>query len=274
MAIRARHSAAKSAHDAFGPEEHYANWQLVPGERAGPPHARTGGTTLLWSVVIVLTALVGGWATLNNFATVQEWLPREIAAMLPSSDDKAFMPAGRTAPAAALVPSPTSAEPTMKPIMLDISPTEPSTPAATAGAEPSSEEPPLTTAALPPKTDPAAAMPLGSPVADPNNPYQMRAVAVGLHPGLSQALLSRLSPNDYRNAGTAIETAIAETADSDVFYWPHKRKPDHALFQVRFVSGAPSGCRRYIVTVAKEGWLTTAPPMEKCGVPPVRPRQG
>ena len=93
----------------------------------------------------------------------------------------------------------------------------------------------------------------------------MRAVAVGLHPDLSRVLLARLSPTDYRNAGIAIQTAVAETPDSGVFVWPRQRKPELALFQVRFVPGAAPSCRRYVVTVTKDGWLTTAPPMEKCG---------
>ena len=93
----------------------------------------------------------------------------------------------------------------------------------------------------------------------------MRAVAVGLHPDLSRVLLARLSPTDYRNAGIAIQSAVAETSDSAVFVWPRQRKPELALFQVRFVPGAAQGCRRYVVTIAKDGWLTTALPMERCG---------
>src|SRR5262249_10658570 len=94
--------------------------------------------------------------------------------------------------------------------------------------------------------------------------FQVRALAVGLHPGLSHVLLARLSPTDYRNAGIAIRTALAETPDSGVYVWPRQRKPELALFRVHFVAGAAPGCRRYVVTVAKDGWLTTASPMEKC----------
>jgi len=49
-----------------------------------------------------------------------------------------------------------------------------------------------------------------------------------------------------------------------VFVWPRQRKPELALFEVRFVPGAAPHCRRYVVTVTKDGWSTTAPPMEKC----------
>jgi hypothetical protein len=46
------------------------------------------------------------------------------------------------------------------------------------------------------------------------------------------------------------------------------------LFQVRFVAGAAPGCRRYVVTVTKDGWLTTALPMEKCGPKRETPGRG
>ena len=108
------------------------------------------------------------------------------------------------------------------------------------------------------------------PTVDPSDPYQKRATAVGLHPDLSRVLLKRLSPTDYRNAGIAIQTAVAKTPDDAVFVWPRQRKPELALFQVHFVRGAAPDCRRYVVTVTKDGWSTTAPPMEKCGTNPVR----
>jgi hypothetical protein len=58
---------------------------------------------------------------------------------------------------------------------------------------------------------------------------------------------------------------VAKTPDNDVFVWPKQRKPELALFRVHFVPGAAPTCRRYVVTVTKDGWSTTAPPMEKCG---------
>ncbi len=102
-------------------------------------------------------------------------------------------------------------------------------------------------------------------VVDPNDPYQKRAEAVGLHPGLSRVLLERLSAADYRNAEYAINTAIAKTPDGTVFAWPRQRTPELALFKVHFVRGVTPDCRRYVVTVTKDGWLTTALPMERCG---------
>src|SRR5436853_484812 len=135
---------------------------------------------------------------------------------------------------------------------------------------------PPTVPALPPAataSDEPPAEPLPPPTVDPADPDQMRAVAVGLHPDLSRVLLTRLSPTDYRNARIAIQTAVAETPDSAVFVWPRQRTPELALFQVRFVPGAASSCRRYVVTITKDGWLTTAPPMEKCGPQPVPSRR-
>lgn len=108
--------------------------------------------------------------------------------------------------------------------------------------------------------------PLPPPRVDPADPYQKRAFAVGLHPELSRALLSRLSDADYRNAGIAIGKAVAETADTDKLVWPTQRAPRLALFHVHFVPGAAPDCRRYVVTVTKDGWSTTAQPMERCGV--------
>jgi len=102
---------------------------------------------------------------------------------------------------------------------------------------------------------------------DPVDPFQAKALAVGLHPGLSRVLLARLSNADYRNAGVAIKTALAETPDTAVFTWPRHRTPKRAWFQVKFVPGAAPNCRRYVVMVTMDGWLTTALPMEKCGTP-------
>ena len=65
-----------------------------------------------------------------------------------------------------------------------------------------------------------------------------------------------------------------ESPDDAVFVWPKQRKPELALFQVHFVPGAAPDCRRYVVTVTKDAWSTTALPMERCGVKPVRGKSG
>lgn len=94
-----------------------------------------------------------------------------------------------------------------------------------------------------------------------------RAEAAGLHPELSHVILARLSTADYQNAATAISRAVSHTGDDDALLWPKQRKSGQAQFKVYFVEGAAApDCRRYVVTIAKDGWAHTALPMEKCGV--------
>jgi hypothetical protein len=106
------------------------------------------------------------------------------------------------------------------------------------------------------------------------DPLAERAATAGLHPDISRALLERLSEADFKNAGVAIQKAVTQTADDAVFVWPRQRKPELALFQIHFVPGAAPDCRRYVVTVTKDAWNTTALPMERCGVKPVRGKNG
>lgn len=110
-----------------------------------------------------------------------------------------------------------------------------------------------------------AAEPLPPPTIDPKDPLQKRALAAGLHPDLSRALLSRLSKADFRNASTAISKALAENGDNDVVIWPKEAPKKGAQFEVRLVAAAAESCRRYVVTVIRDRWSTTARPMEKCG---------
>jgi hypothetical protein len=279
MRAPARRSPAKTAHDAFDADEPYAHGELLPGERIGQPLARTGGKAMLRGMVILIT-FGGGWALLSGQVTLPEWLA-EIAAVSPSTDRRVPGSVEPTRSAVATPSPPANAEPTPSPTALHALPSTPqsqaaSKAAATPDAAAPSPAPPLTTAVLPPAatgSDAPLASRLPPPTADPADPYQMRAEAVGLHPDLSRVLLARLSSTDYRNAGIAIQTAVAETPDSAVFVWPRQRKPELALFQVRFVPGAAPGCRRYVVTVTKDGWLTTAPPMERCGPQPGQPRR-
>lgn len=79
-------------------------------------------------------------------------------------------------------------------------------------------------------------------------------------------VLSALTETDFRNAGIAIKNALEQTPDGEEYLWPRQREPRQALFKVHFVQGAPVDCRRYVVTVIREGWSTTALPMEKCGI--------
>ena len=99
-----------------------------------------------------------------------------------------------------------------------------------------------------------------------NDPHRKRAEAVGLHPDISVALLKRLSDADFKAAASAIRKALTELGDDGSLVWPQKPMPSAALFRISFVPGAAPDCRRYIVAIAKDGWQTTALPMETCGV--------
>jgi hypothetical protein len=112
----------------------------------------------------------------------------------------------------------------------------------------------------------AAATSASSPPATPADPYRKRAEAAGLHPDLSRVLLAHLSATDYRNAAFAIDKAVKTVADDGNFAWPRSGKGGVAVFNVHFVPGAGRDCRRYVVTVTKDRWTTTALPMERCGV--------
>jgi hypothetical protein len=220
-------------------------------------------------VLLLLAGLAGGWALLGDRATwpdvrsIADWRAIEAGAAAWASrvglgptkmiGPPASPPAQVGPPRASLeAPALPTAEPRPGPL-----------PAA-------APVPSVTTTTLPPPApsndDPAASpSPLPPPASDPADPYRQRAEAVGLHPDLSRVLLDRLSPDDYRNAAHAIDTALAKTADGAVFVWPRQRKPEQALFKVHFVQSAAATCRRYVVTITKDGWLTTALPMERCG---------
>ena len=263
MTARARRSNARTAHDDLYPE-------FLAGERIGPAPARRGGRMLRG--IVVLIALGAGWAVLSGQVAWPAWLPTDMAALWSSID--------RRGPAPVAPASPRTVEPLpsadIEPSRRLAAPDPPPSPAVAPSTETQAARAPLTTGALPPvakRLDDAPAQPLPPANPDPADPYQTRAAAVGLHPDLSRALLARLSPTDFRNAGTAIKTALAETAETAVYVWPRQRKPEEALFKVRFVPGAASGCRRYVVTVTKDGWLTTALPMEKCGPQPRQARR-
>jgi len=273
MIAPARHSNADtSANCASNFDEDLALGELYTGERICQPPATTGGNAMLRGGILLLIALGGVWALLGNPGTWQGWLSAKIATTSLSMDRRA--PGSvESAPLAGdpSVPPPIT-EPTTKLDTHDPSPSHVQPPARETGDSPStvvmSAALPPTTVAIGPAAEERPTPPLRPPTPDDADPYQTRAAAVGLHPDLSPVLLTRLSPTDYRNAGIAIETAVAKTPDTAVFVWPRQRKPELALFQVRFVPGAAPKCRRYVVTVTKDGWSTTAPPMEKCSSSP------
>lgn len=247
--------AEPADYDDYAPAGNDSLGELLPEDRIGDPRSRSGGKTVLATSVLIVASLGASWLLFGDQMT---WSNLPLKAALAPSLDKTT-PGARDTATAAL---PARATPTPAPATLEPPALTPA--AATTGP---AETPAVKTAALPPAAtsyDDAAAAPLRPAIADPSDPIQMRASAAGLHPELSRALLSRLSSADYRNAGIAIKTALAQTADDAVVSWPREPKPSEALFEVHFVPGAAPGCRRYVVTVAKDGWLTTALPIEKC----------
>ncbi len=251
--------SARSAHYNGAHDDAY-HWEFVPDERVGPPLGRSRST--LPGLIALLMLVGGGWVLIGQQTTWPEWLPPEVVALLSATDATRTDRAPARAPASALPtrtePPPAQPAPAPEPALertVMVAPT-PAPPQAADEEEPA-----------------AAPEPLPPPATDPADPYQMRAAAVGLHPQISRVLLMKLSAADYRNAGIAIERALAETPDSGAFVWPQQREPGLAVFRVHFVRGAAADCRRYVVTVAKDGWLTTAPPMERCGLQPPKPRR-
>lgn len=256
MASPAQYSTTwTSAYDTRDGSRDFADGELFAGDRIGPLPGRSRGKAMRRGLAVMLLAGGSGWAYFGDHADWSEWLPAVTSALSPAWNRAPPVPpqSGPTAgatQAAASEPAGTVAEMPPTDVAADLA----------ANAESPAETPAAPEASA--ETMPAE--PLPPPEVDPGDALQKRALAAGLHPGLSRVLLQRLSAADYRNATVAIKTALAETADTEVLSWPREPKPAMALFKVRFVAGAFTGCRRYVVTVTKDGWLTTALPMEKC----------
>jgi hypothetical protein len=260
------------AYDSYGDLDtgpRFLEDELSAGERIGRPVKRRG-RRLLVRLLILAIAFGGAWAVLGPPSTwpVQRWasyLKTQATAVYAAIERKAS-----EASAAAEQPKPIALERSLPPA------SEPA-PLATASPPPSVPETPkaspIITGSLPAAAETQPPPPLPPPSVDRSDPYQVKAEAVGLHPGLSRVLLTRLSETDYRNAGFAIKTALAETTEGSSFLWPRERKGGLALFKVHFVQGAGPECRRYVVTITKDGWATTAFPMERCGAQYARVRR-
>ncbi len=262
MTVPAQRSRAGSAESDDEFDEDFAPGEFFSGERICPPSVGTRGKSPLPGLILTLIALGGGWAFWRDPATFRGWLSAGIAAVSAAVDASAPVPVAPAAPALVAPPLPAAATtiPTIQ--TATVAPPPPDPQPAASEAETQSA---VTRGSIEPAAAEPPAQPLPLPVIETSDPYQKRAAAVGLHPHLSRALLARLSPTDYRNAGVAIETAVAKTPDTAIFVWPRQRTPELALFQVHFVPGAAPHCRRYVVTVTKDRWSTTASPMEKCG---------
>ncbi len=122
------------------------------------------------------------------------------------------------------------------------------------------------------ESSPAPGDAYAAPKPAPIDPLTKKAEAAGLHPDLSRALLQKLSDADFKTATTAVNKALTEVGDTETFIWPQKAAKSATRFRISFVPGAPQDCRRYVVEIAKDGWQTTALPVEKCGVKRVAAR--
>lgn len=255
--------SARASHAHVGRNgywDDYESPELFAGEPITPRRRRGG--TLLPATIVLLVLFGGGYAALETKATWQQWLPADLDAWRALMTPRAPAPAEQkasleTPPAPQPVVSRDVAEAPKVEAGVPVPPAATTTlnaaaPDTNAEDEKASEEKP---APLPPIT------------VDQSDPHQKRAMAVGLHPGLSRVLLTRMSDADYRNAGIAIKKALAETPFGEVLIWPRDSKGKDAVFEVKFVKSVSPDCRRYVVTVAKDRWSTTARPMEKCGLP-------
>lgn len=259
MSARASYSHAYSdSIDGYadGPDE------LFAGEPICPQHARRGSSMLSAMIAIVLLS-GAGFVVLETRALWEPWLQGGLSS-LSSLMPKAEAPAEQaTLPSAAsTIEAPLAAREVAEAPAVEAGIAVPSAPVTATSEAASSEE----TASNESASDEKPAAPLPPPTVDASDQYQTRAMAVGLHPGLSRVLLTRMSAADYRNADVAIKKALAETRDGDVLAWPQGSGAKTALFEVRFVKSAARDCRRYVVTITKDRWSTTALPMQKCGL--------
>ena len=272
MSASARRPHFQPSQSEYFASEFLAALDVEPDDRIGRPRGRRVGRLVIWSATALGLAAAGylhyddpsrwprWWSEATTIAA--PLIERIAAATPPAAADpnaarrlsEAPPDAGASAPkdarsAAAPAAAPAPAEPTA---------TE--TAAAVAA-------PPVERTIAPAPAVAAVEIVQAAPRKDAEaSPNQARARAAGLNPDISRAVLDKLSETDFRNAKTAIQKALSGTADDDVLYWPAKVKPGVAQFQVHFVPGAAADCRRYVVTVAKDGWATTALPMDNCSV--------
>lgn len=254
MSARASSHVGRDAYfDDYEPQALFAGEPITP-------RPRRGGTMLPATIAIVILC-GGGYAALETKAIWQQWLPADLNALRSLIAAPAQAPADQKAPLDASPPPP---QPLVSREVVEAPRVEAGTPVPSAPTTLNATAPDAAAADEAASSEPP--MPLPPPTVDASDPYQKRAVDVGLHPSLSRSLLTRMSDTDYRNAGVAIKKALAETRDGDVLIWPRGGKPKDAVFEVKFVRSASPDCRRYVVIVTKDRWSTTARAMEKCGL--------
>ena len=151
----------------------------------------------------------GVWAVMTGQVTWPAWLPTDMSAMLVSSI------VGAPAPVALAAPAPRAArtvavasKPNRQKNLAAVE--APSLSPRSAPDQPGCREhrsadctaddrrAPARRQTLRRRTQTATCRPA---IADPSDPYQVRAAAVGLHPDLSRALLARLSPSGLPQCG-------------------------------------------------------------------------
>lgn len=257
-----------SGYRSYDASDRYADGDVAGDDRLGELRARRRRRALR-GAVLALMVLGGTWAWLNGWLGWLGPIASELATAITTTKDKGNKPtaAGSSAIAEALPP-----------LELVVAREVGAAPGSSAGTEAEAEKvasamvpAPLNAPLLANTGSAEAPAPLPKVVA--TDPLGKRAEAVGLHPDLSRVLLSRLSETDFRNAGIAIRKAVAEVPEDGALEWPRDRSPALARFRVHFVPGVDANCRRYVVAIAKDGWLTTALPMEKCGIKPPAARK-
>ncbi len=267
-----RPPAASETAYALDPRASYQqDWHVLPEDRVGPPLAARRRRRLVRQFVLVALLAGGGWAWFEGRLTWLGPVVEEAVTVITAIGSSLMQPKAGHAPGGGEAPIEAAALEPLPALSLlvprEVAEMKVAAPPAHEQTEPAGAATGDTsgTGATRPADDDA-------PPA-PNDPLRKRAEAVGLNPELSAALLRRLTEEDYRNAGVAIRKALAQTADGDAFEWPTKRVKGRAQFRVHFVDGAGENCRRYVVTIAKTGWATTALPMERCGIkvpPPLK----
>jgi hypothetical protein len=202
-------SRAPADDDPLFDDEAYA-FEFEPGERIGEPLAARGsslpGAVL---IILIMSAAAWGWlyapadwlSLLGERAAAVASLMRSTSPDAATSDPSTIATADAVIPAAPVPETKVAEAPAVSGEKVPDPATKDGAPVETASID--------TVAAVP------AEAPLPPPRVDPADPYQKRAVAVGLHPDLSRVLLRRMTASDYRNAGYAIDTAIAKAADEE-----------------------------------------------------------
>jgi surface antigen len=237
----------------FGVQDFYA------GEPVSPTHLK-GPNIVPYTYLFLLLALAVGWGFASDSAIRQQWSStfEELASAANNVAHSSVSPDPTASKELASSEKATAPPPPTPPPATSSLPLPVVTVTEAPGSKPESSSEAAT-------KDDADAQASSSPAASAD-PYRKRAEAAGLHPDLSRALLARLSATDFRNAAFAIEKAVKTVPDDGEFTWPRSRKTGAAVFNVHFVQGGGHDCRRYVVTVTKDRWSTTALPMEKCGV--------